>query len=80
MLKSHLVLKKTELVIFKHKNKKLECPTKIKLSRKRNILKYLGLKIDENLSWEDQTHDVARKLNRANSLLYEIRNMLVLII
>ena len=33
--KSHLILKKNELVIFKHMNKKLECPIKIKLSRKR---------------------------------------------
>ena len=28
-------IKKTELVIFKHKNKKLECPIKIKLIRER---------------------------------------------
>ena len=29
------MLKKTELAIFKHKNKKLECLIKTKLSRKR---------------------------------------------
>ena len=33
--KISLNIKKTELVIFKHKNKKLECPIKIKLSRER---------------------------------------------
>ena len=32
--KISLNIKNTELVIFKHKNKKLECPIKIKLSRK----------------------------------------------
>ena len=37
-------------------------------------MKYLGLKIDENLNWKDQTHDLATKLNRANALLYKIRN------
>ena len=76
--KISLNIKKTELVIFKHMNKKLECPIKIKLSRKRlypsKSVKYLGLKIDENLDWKVQTHDIATKLNRANALLYKIRN------
>ena len=61
------VKKKTELEIFKHKNKKLECPIKFKLSRKRfhpsKSVEYLGVKIDENLSWKDQSHDIAAKLN-----------------
>ena len=61
------VKKKTELEIFKHKNKKLECPIKIKLSRKRlhpsKSVEYVGVKIDENLSWKDQNHDIAAKLN-----------------
>ena len=69
-------MKKTELVIFKHKNKKLKCPIKIKPSMKRlypsKSVKYLGLKIDENLNWKDQTHDNAAKLNQANALLYKI--------
>ena len=37
-------------------------------------MKYLGVKIDENLNWKDQTHDIATKLNRANTLLNKIRN------
>ena len=48
--KISLNVKKTELVISKHKNKKLECPLKIKLSRKRlyfsKSVKYLCVKID----------------------------------
>ena len=71
-------VKKTELVIFKHKAQKLECPIRIKLSRKRlypsNSVKYLGVKIDENLTWKDHIHDIATKLNRANALLFKIRN------
>ena len=66
-------LKKTEQVIFKHKKKTLECPIKIKLSRKSiypsNSMKYFGVRIDENLNWKDQTHDIETKLNRANALL-----------
>ena len=76
--KISLNVKKTELVIFKHKKKKLECPVRIKLSRKRlypsNSIKYLGVKIDENLNWKDHIHYIATKLNRANALLSKIRN------
>ena len=76
--KISLNVKKTELVIFKHKKKELECPIKIKLSRKKlypsKSVKYLGVKIDENLNWKDQTYDIVTKLSRANALLYKIRN------
>ena len=37
-------------------------------------MKYLGVKIDENLNWKDQTYDTVAKLKRANVLLYKIRN------
>ena len=73
-----LNVKKTELVIFRHKKKKLECIIRIKLSKKRlypfNSIRYLGAKIDENLSWKDHIHDIATKLNRANALSFKIRN------
>ena len=62
-------------MIFEHKNKKLEYPIKIKLTRKRlyssNSVIYLGVKIDENLNWKVQTYDIVTKLNRANALLYK---------
>ena len=62
--------------MFKHR--KLECPVKIKLSRKRfypsKLMKYFGDKIDENLNWKDQTHDISTKLNKGNALLNKIRN------
>ena len=70
--------KKTELLIFKHKKKKLECPVSINFSRKRpdpsNSVKCLGVKIDKNLNCKDHIHDIATKLNKANALLYKIRN------
>ena len=51
---------------------------KSETSRKRlyfsKLAKYLGVKIDENLNWKDQTYDILTKLNRANALLYNIRN------
>ena len=71
-------MKKTELVVFKHQSKKLDSPIKIKLSRKRlcpsKLVKDLRIKIDENLNWKQNIHDVAMKLNRANALLYTIKN------
>ena len=73
-----LNVKKTELVIFKHQRKKIDSPIKIKLIRKRlypsKSVKYLGIKIDENLNWKQHIHDIAIKLNRANALLSIIRN------
>ena len=65
-------------MIFKHQRKKLDSPIKIKLNRKRlypsKSVKYLGIKIDESLNWKQHIHDIAIKLNRANALLYTIRN------
>ena len=76
--KTSLNMKKTELVIFKHQRKRLDSPIKIKLSRKRlypsKLVKYLGIKIDENLNWKQHIREIAIKLNRANALSYTIRN------
>ena len=78
--KISLNVKKTELVFFKHINKKLECPIKIKFGRKRlypsKSVKYLGVKIQEKLNWKEQTYDILTKLNRTNALLYKIRSFL----
>ena len=72
------MLKKTAPVIFKHKNKKLEFPIKIKLGRKRlypyTSVKCLCVEMDENLNRKDQTHNVAAKLNKAFALFCKSRN------
>ena len=53
-------------------------PNKIKLSRKRlypsNSVKYLGVKIDENLTWKYYIYDIATKQSRASAILFKIRN------
>ena len=76
--KISLNVQKTELVIFKQKRKILDHEIKIKLNRKRLYptpsVKYLGVKIDENLNWHHHINDLAAKLNRANALLFTIRN------
>ena len=65
------------MVIFKSKQKKLEGDLKIKLCGKRlyptESVKYLGVKIDTNLTWQHHVNDLSIKLNRANALLFKIR-------
>ena len=73
-----LILSKCELVMFKQKNMRLDCPIKTKHSRKRlypsKSVKYLDVKTDEKLNWLDQPHDISTKINKANVLLHKIRN------
>ena len=82
--KISLNVKKTEskrINLFKSKQKKLEGDLKIKLSGKRlyptESVKYLGVKIDTNLSWQYHVNDLSVKLNRANALLFKMRKCLL---
>ena len=69
--KISLNVKKTEMVIFKSKQKKLKSDFEIKLYGKRlyptESVKYLGLKFDTNLTWQHHVIDLSIKLNRANA-------------
>ena len=51
---------------------------KLKLNRQRpessNNVKYLGIKINENLNWKHHINEVSTKLIRANAILFKIRN------
>ena len=59
------------MVIFKSKQKKSEGHLKTKLCGKRlyptESVKYFGVNIDTNLSWQYQVNDLSIKLNRANT-------------
>ena len=67
-----------KLVIFKHQ-RKLNTEIKIKLNRNwlypSQSVRYLGIKIDQNLNWKDHFKDIVIKLNRTNALLFKIRNL-----
>ena len=71
-------VQKTKLIIFKHQRKKIDREVKIKFNRKplypTDSVKYLGIRIDENLNWKHHVSDIAITLNRANALLFKIRN------
>ena len=57
--------------------KKLDFDFKLKLNGKRLYLtesvKYLGNKIDENLTRNDHINDIAIKPNRANAMVFKVR-------
>ena len=38
-----------------------------------NSEKYLGIKIDEGLTWNKHINDIAIKLSQANAILYKVR-------
>ena len=74
-----LNVSKTEVVLFKlSKKKKLtDVPLKLKLDGKRlypkNSVKYLGIKIDENLNWKQKNSGIAIELIKANGILSKLR-------
>ena len=65
------------MVIFKFMQNKFEGDLKIKLCGKRlyatESIKYLGVKIDTNLTWQYHVNDFFIKLNRGNALLFRMR-------
>ena len=69
---------KTEVILFKTKHKPYDTELRLKLRRKIfskiNYMRYLGIKNDENLNWKIHIHDLASKLNRANSVLSKLRH------
>ena len=69
---------KTELIIFRHPNKKINYDLKIKLNGKRlypsNVVKYLGIFLDSHLNWNYNSEFLATKLCRANGMLKKIRH------
>ena len=75
--KISLTVKKTEMVIFKSKQKKLEGDLKITLCGKKlyptESFEYLGVNIDTNNGWKYHVNDLSIKLNRANALIFKMR-------
>ena len=66
--------KKTEMVVFKSKRKKVNYIVKLNLINKRIYptagAKYLGVKIDQHLTWQHHINDLSVKQNRTNALLF----------
>ena len=76
--KLSLNIKKTELVLFRPKKLKLDHSFKFKIDGKRLIpihsVKYLGVLLDEHMSWNEQIYQIKLKLNRAIGILSKLRS------
>ena len=57
---------------------------KIKLNGKKlyptDSVRYLGVKIDIKLNWESHVNVTATKLNRANAMVYKVRDFEIAIL
>ena len=75
--KISLNVSKTELIMFKPRMKKVDFDLKLILNGKRlyptKSINHLGIKIDESLTWNEHINDMVIKLNRANTMLYKVR-------
>ena len=69
---------KTEFLIFRSQRKQLDFIPVLKVDGKRiypsESVKYLGLYLDEHLSWKTHVDCIASKLQRANGALSKIRH------
>ena len=76
--KISLNVAKTEIKFFKTKYKPHDPGLRLKLCRKilnrTNYVRYLVIKTDENLNRKIHIHDLASKLNRANSVLSKLKH------
>ena len=71
-------MRKTELVFLKPKNKQNDYDLNKKLAGiqcfQTPSVKYLGIKRDANLNWKDHQNYITMKLNKANTILLELKN------
>jgi len=76
--KISLNVSKTELIIFRPRGKNLDYKVDFRLNKERiypsTSVKYLGLDLDEHLTWKNQTNILSNKLNKANAMISKIRH------
>ena len=69
---------KTEIIIFKAKNKKITEHLNFRLSGQKihikNNAKYLGITIQDNLGWEIHVNNLLKKLRRSVAILSKVRH------
>ena len=69
---------KTEMLVFRDPRRKIDFNLKIKIDGKKVIpskfVKYLGIYLDNFLSWHQQEQDMRSRLNRAAGMLCKIRH------
>ena len=67
----------TKSILFKPKMKTLDFDLKLELNGKNlypaKSAKHFSIRIDEHLNWLDHINDIAIRLNRANAMLFKVR-------
>ena len=67
-------------MLFNSPKKQLGCHSKIKLNGKRlyetDSVKYLGIQIHKRLTWKQYIYHEGLKLNKTNTTLSKLRNVL----
>ena len=69
---------KTEFIIFKPPRKSLKNRVTLKLNGKtlfESKKKYLGLIVDDILSWKFHINELSKKLGRAIGIIYRLKHM-----
>ena len=76
-----LNVSKTELLVFRHPNKKVNYEFKIKMNGKKlypsKFVKYLGVLIDLHLNFSFHINSMSTRLSRAIGMLAKIRHYLM---
>ena len=69
---------KTEMLVFRDPRRKIDFDLKIKIDGKKitpsKFVKYLGIYLDNFLSWQKQEQDMRSRLSRAAGMLCKIRH------
>ena len=69
------------MILFKPIKKPLDCQLKLKLNGKilyqTSLVKYLGIKMDQYLNWQDHINNIAIKLNKAMQCYTKLDNLLM---
>jgi hypothetical protein len=73
-----LNVSKTEFVIFRPPRTNLEKRVVLKLNGVKlfesSKIKYLGIILDNKLTWKHHIHELSKKLNRAVGMVYKVRD------
>ena len=76
----HLIQKKTHFMYFKHHSHNTETPIYIKIDgmllEKKTNSKFLGVLIDEALTWNDHLHQVTMCISKSIGIISKLKFLL----
>lgn len=74
-----LNVSKTEFIVFKPPRKQLQKRFTLKMNGtmlfESNKIKYLGIIMDDKLTWKHHLYELRKKINRAVGIIYKMKNL-----